>query len=205
MNGSKIQLSPAEERLVQNAEVILTKNRVMEKMKELLEGVQAHMLEATFSNAHAFTVPPKISRGENYLGLPYLVLDYPRLFTPDAVFAVRSFFWWGRFFSSTLQLSGRHKEEALPKLISAYATFSNHHIGVNADPWQHHFDSSNYRPVETLSHEDYRKVLHTQPHIKLATKLPVEEWQQAETFLFENWKLYLNVLNLTPGPSPAKL
>jgi hypothetical protein len=205
MNSPKIQLSPAEERLVQNADVILTKNRVMEKMKGLLESVQARMQETTFSNPYAFAVPPKISRGENYLGLPYLVLDYPRIFTQDAVFAIRSFFWWGRFFSSTLQLSGHYKEEALPKITSACTTFSNHHIGVNADPWQHHFESSNYLPITGMEHESLKKLLEQHGHVKLATKLPVEAWQHAETFLFENWKLYLEMLKPSPGPFPAKL
>jgi len=78
-------------------------------------------------------VSPKISRGENYLGLPYLVLDYPRLFRPDAVLAIRTFFWWGHFFSSTLQLSGGYKTEFLSRLQAAQETFSKHHI----DPFLH--------------------------------------------------------------------
>lgn len=196
MNGAKIRLSPAEERLVANAEILLTKNRALEKLKALLEGVQEQMLahSKTFSNAHAFTTPPKISRGENYLGLPYLVLDYPRVFRQTDVFAIRSFFWWGRFFSSTLQLSGGYKDEYLPKIEAAFQTFSNHHIGIHADPWQHHFERSNYVPVAELQHGDLKTLLHQQPHVKIAAKLPVEDWPNAEAFLFEHWKLYLNAL-----------
>jgi hypothetical protein len=196
MDRAKIQLSTAEQRLLINAEILLTKNRVLEKMWQLLEGVQNEMLAIApaFSNPHIFQIPPKISRGENYKGLPYLVLDYPRVFQRDTGFAVRSFFWWGHFFSSTLHLSGRYKEVFSAKLEAAYETFSKHHIGINPDPWQHHFEPINYVPVAKLQYRDFKKLLHQQAHVKLATRLPVEDWEHAATFLLDNWKGYLNVL-----------
>src|SRR4051812_17613378 len=122
MRHAKIQLSPAEQHLITNAEVLLTKNRVITKIKGLLEDVQDQMLQraVTFSNAHIFQTGPKISRGENYLGLPYLVLDYPRVFQQHDIFAIRSFFWWGHFFSSTLHVSGHYQETFLPKLEAAF-------------------------------------------------------------------------------------
>ena len=81
MEVSKIHLSPAEIELMQNGEIILTKNRVLEKMKSLLESVQQNQISYVQDynlRNEIFKVSPKISRGENYLGLPYLVLDYPR-------------------------------------------------------------------------------------------------------------------------------
>jgi hypothetical protein len=195
MDGAKIQLSPAEQRLLINAEILLTKNRVLEKMWQLLEGVQQELLMSapTFSNAHVGP-PPKISRGENYKGLPYLVLDYPRVFERENCFTVRSFFWWGHFFSSTLHVSGRYKEAFLPKLEAAFEHFSKHHIGINPDPWQHHFERDNYVSISELEYGDFKKLLHQQAHVKLSTRLPVEDWQHATAFLVNNWKLYLNVL-----------
>ena len=32
---------------------------------------------------------PKISKGENYKGLPYVMLDYPRCFGKTDIFAIR--------------------------------------------------------------------------------------------------------------------
>lgn len=196
MTRAKIQLSPAEQQLITNAEVLLTKNRVLAKIKGMLEDVQEQLVEQaeTFSNVHVFQVSPKISRGENYLGLPYLVLDYPRVFQQQGVFAIRSFFWWGRFFSSTLHVSGTYKETFLPKLQAAFATFSKHHIGINADPWQHHFEPGNYQPIATLHEADFKKILHQQAHVKIAAALPVAEWEQAPAFLLQNRFLYLQVL-----------
>ncbi|HUQ96269.1 MAG TPA: hypothetical protein VM010_01295 [Chitinophagaceae bacterium] len=196
MRHAKIQLSPAEENLLSNADVILTKNRVLAKIKTLMERVQEAQLEhaATFSNVHVFDTTPKISRGENYLGLPYLILDYPRVFKPGGIFAIRSFFWWGRFFSSTLHLSGNYKALYAAQLADAFPTFSKHHISINADPWQHHFEPDNYIPVSALVHEDFKKLVQAHDHLKLAIKMPVANWVDADAFLFENWKLFLQVL-----------
>lgn len=196
MRHAKIQLSPAEQHLITNAEVLLTKNRVMGKIKELLEAVQEQLVQQaeTFSNPHIFQVPPKISRGENYLGLPYLVLDYPRIFQQHAVCAIRSFFWWGHFFSSTLHVSGGYKEVFLSKLEAAFPTFSKYHISVHPDPWQHHFQPDNYQSIAALHYEDFKKIVHKQAHVKIATQLPVAQWEQAPAFLVENWKQYLEVL-----------
>ena len=193
---AKIQLSPAEQRLITNAEILLTKNRVLEKMWQLLSEVQQEMQQSapTFSKPHIFQMPPKISRGENYLGLPYLILDYPRVFDRENIFTIRSFFWWGNFFSSTLQLSGSYKNAFLPKLEAAFSTFSKHHIGINTTPWQHHFERTNYQPLEELTHSLFKVLLQQQMHIKLAVKLPVSEWEHAASFLLENWRLFLEVL-----------
>jgi len=196
MMRTKIQLSPAEQRLLANAELILTKNRVLAKMQGLLEVVQT-AIEAqaqTFSKPHVFDTAPKISRGENYGGLPYLVLDYPRVFRHHDVFAVRSFFWWGNFFSSTLQLGGAFKALYLPNIEAAFSTFSNHHICINPDPWQHHFEQDNYKWIAGMEYGEFKKLLHPYSHLKLATKLPVTDWPQADIFLIENWQTYINIL-----------
>ena len=168
----------------------------MAKMYQLLEQAQHEMLQLaqTFSNPHVFATPPKISRGENYKGLPYLVLDYPRNFRPDAVFAIRSFFWWGRFFSSTLQLSGDYKNIYKPNLEAAYPAFSKYHIGINPDPWQHHFEPDNYTALEQVPYEEFKKLLHQQEHIKMSAQWPVAAWQEAPDFFIENWKAYTAAL-----------
>ena len=66
------------------------------------------------------TSTPKISKGENYKDLPYVMLDYPRCFQKEKTIAIRTFFWWGNFFSINLQLSGEYKEQALPSLQSNF-------------------------------------------------------------------------------------
>ena len=63
---------------------------------------------------------PKISKGENYKGLPWLVLDYPRYFNKEDIFAIRTLFWWGNFFSITLHISGKYKMRYEKKIIDSF-------------------------------------------------------------------------------------
>jgi hypothetical protein len=190
MQGSKIRLSPSEAALVGNAEIILTKNSIIQKTVLLLAQLQER-LEA-HNGSLPFTPSPKISKGENYLGLPYVVLDYPRISGGNDLFFIRSMFWWGHFFSSTLQVAGSYKEKAVEKLSEAHTSLAEkaYFVGIHTDPWQHHFDPANYKAINTLGMEDFRNILTQQPHIKIAARWSLTEWDAAANYLESSW-LYL--------------
>lgn len=195
MQGSKITLSPAERELFSNAEVILTKNSILQKTAHLLQTLQ----EQLYDEAPLFvkqTSSPKISRGENYLGLPYMVLDYPRIANGENIFFIRSFFWWGNFYSSTLQLAGMFKEEHRQKLINSYKQLAeqNYFIGIKTNPWLHHFEADNYKAVQSLSKEAFALLLEEMPHTKIAARWPLKEWDSAATNLIKSWKLLVEIL-----------
>ena len=187
MQGSKIQLSPSEAALIGNAEVILTKNSIIQKTVALLALLRETMMHQT--PVH-FASSPKISKGENYGGLPYVVLDYPRISSGDDLLFIRSMFWWGHFFSSTLQVAGRYKEQHLPGLQSAFGSLAqqDYYIGINEDPWQHHFESNNYKKLSEISQEAYAFLLHSQPHIKIAARWSLSEWDVAAKHLLKSWR-----------------
>ena len=110
MNRAKVQLSEEELQLVQNAEWLLTKNRIISKVYEMF-GSLADEYRATIVNKRGLAEDvlkpaPKIFKGENYQGLPYVMLDYPRSFGKEDTFAVRTMFWWGHYFSITLHRLG---------------------------------------------------------------------------------------------------
>ncbi len=124
MNAAKIRLSQKEMELVINAELILTKNGILQKVKGLLAGLQVQQQHYLQSYYRKFAEEidrssPKISKGENYNGLPYLILDFPRVFNSSAIFAIRTMFWWGNFFSITLHLSGDYKNYYEERIIAA--------------------------------------------------------------------------------------
>src|SRR5437762_7300116 len=96
---SKIQLSLFEMDLVNNAGWILTKNGIIQKAKQLLLGLQEKQqvylqLQSSSISAEVLRPSAKISKGENYHGLPYLILDFPRFFEHKDIFAIRTMFWW---------------------------------------------------------------------------------------------------------------
>src|SRR5450755_2986522 len=129
------ELSAEELALVADAGWIMTKNAIIAKVLVLfgelsgnlqeqwkaagweqhLAGKEAGMAmkdtgmlmrEAGMPIKEILETPPRISKGENYKGLPWVVLDYPRAFGRLDVLAVRTLFWWGNYFSVTLHLKG---------------------------------------------------------------------------------------------------
>lgn len=102
MDEAKIRLSAPEMELVKDAGWILTKNGILEKVSHLLGSIQQsyqlQLQQVSSLPPEILASAPKISRGENYKGLPWLVLDYPRCFGQQDVFAMRTMFWWGPFF-----------------------------------------------------------------------------------------------------------
>src|SRR5688572_11448321 len=124
MSETKLTLSPVELRLATDAEILLTKNAIIDKAKQLfnlLQDKQERYLTAQFNLGKTIVdTSPKISRGENYRGLPYVVLDYPRIFEKDNIAAIRTMFWWGHFFSMTLHLSGRYKKQYERQILRSY-------------------------------------------------------------------------------------
>ncbi len=190
MDAAKIRLSPKEMELVSNTEWILTKNAIMQKARQLLEAVcsmQQEILNQTWSRIppKALQPAPKISKGENYRGLPYLVLDHPRCFDKDDILAIRTFFWWGNFFSTSIQLSGVYKEMFQKNMITAWQQLAakGFYFCINDDPWQHHFENDNYRLMREMKEEEYVKEIANRPFIKLSKKIPLSEWDKAANLL----------------------
>jgi hypothetical protein len=130
------------------------------------------------------TYHQKISKGENYNGLPYLILDYPRIFNKQNIFAIRTLFWWGNFFSITLHLGGVHKERYEEKCIHALELFKQHdfYFCINSDEWEHHFDSSNYTPVKSLSIDKWEQQVKEKPFLKMAKKYSLHLWDDAVNY-----------------------
>src|SRR6187402_1155865 len=132
---TKIQFLPAEMDLVSTPDIILTKNAILQKIKSFLEELQLKqqdILQEYSSDLPEapLKVSPKISRGENYKGLPWLVLDNPRYFQHNNIFAIRTMFWWGNFFSITLHLSGNNKTDLLKKIYGHFSLLDESHFFI---------------------------------------------------------------------------
>src|SRR5262249_30834985 len=160
---------------VANADWILTKNEIVQKTKWLLEDLQSRQQQFVRANAsllpaEVVAIMPKISKGENYKGLPYLVLDHPRFFGRGDHFSSRTMFWWGNFFSITLHLAGGYKRMYEERIGAGFASMreNSYFIGVSHDPWEHHFEASNYRPLTEMDQNDFIRNIGNRDFIKLA-------------------------------------
>jgi hypothetical protein len=191
---TKIQLSPFDMDLLKNAEWILTKNMIVKKAQRLLEEVQQNISGYTKQHpsifpAEVITISPKISKGENYKGLPWLMLDYPRYFDKENVFAIRIMFWWGNFFSTTLHLSGKYKHKYSKSIINCYRELCQNefYTCVNEEQWHHHFEKENYLPVKNFTAGEFAAHIEKRSFIKLSRELSFSQWDNAIRLLSENF------------------
>lgn len=198
--------------MVQNADLILTKNQIMQKARLLLEQLQDYFI--TYLKEHQNNLPaevntstPKISRGENYLGLPFLILDYPRCFSKDSIianeantFAIRTMFWWGNFFSITLHLSGSYKKLLENNILAGYTLLKKEKffISVNKEEWEHHFEKNNFERVDALSEKVFVKNIRRNTFIKIAHKIPLTKWDEASAKLSGHFKTLLEITGQLP-------
>lgn len=191
----KVRLTSEERSLLTQKDFFILKKAVMQKLMELLgllneelkkQNPEFHSIlpEEVFSNAG------KISKGENYRGFPWLVLDHPRIFKKEDVFAFRSLCWWGNEISFTLHLSGKYKtilsspEKRLHNLCG-----KGYFININDTPWEYHFEESNYRLLDDVLQSEFN--IHQHPFLKISKKISIDT---AEELISEGSKTYSELI-----------
>ena len=119
----------------------------------------------------------KISRGENYEGLPYFILDYPRVFSTENTFAFRTMVYWAGFFSFTAHFSGTTLEFAREKLLHQSLKEKNIYLCVGKTPWAYHYRPDNYLPIHSLTAREIREIIEKKPFIKISEWHPLSKYE----------------------------
>jgi len=180
MDPSKIQLSEEEWQLLQNSGWILTKHAVIDKVYQMF-GQVAHEAQQRLQRPHhlpeaVLHQSPKISKGEQYQRLPWVVLDYPRYFSKEHVFAIRHFFWWGHYFSSTLQLKGRFQQLLAPVIAeeAVAGRLSGYYWCAGGEEYNFDVEAGGYRLVNESVPTPAE--LQNGPFIKLTVTHALQQW-----------------------------
>ena len=186
-----------------NAEILLTKNRVMEKLSVFLGEIGN--TSTTIFSAESIMLPvstpwksPKISRGENYHGLPYLVLDYPRFFSRDDVFAIRTMFWWGNYFSITIHLKGIFCKHFTPGIIENLDALSMNQFLVNTSgsEWNHAIGDE-YALISEFGKERIGQKCSDDNLLKIAIKIPLQDLDRTGKLVIDYYRLMASVLKIS--------
>lgn len=192
MESPKLALSDAEWQMAAAPDFILTKNRVIDAVYHMF-GRLADTYQQSFADAAQLypevgTLSPKISRGEKYEAMPWVMLDYPRCFlSTQGHFAIRTFFWWGHYFSLQLQVSGNYLEKLIdvPEKLAA----SGWYAGFTTEPWNFELPNKNW-----VAHLPAYRPNSGEWYGKVAKKIPINEWVQAEQFLNENYRMLVRAI-----------
>jgi hypothetical protein len=198
---TKITFSSTELDAILQPDFFYTKYSALQKVMELLAETERNLRNIIEQQEnikeHTNVVSPKIFRGENYKKLPYVVLDYPRRFSTETVFAFRTMFWWGKEFSFTLHLQNKaldHFRNSIVKNIPLLKG-KQFYFSVFKTPWEYHFETDNYLPLdELLEQPDFTARLLSAPFIKLSRRIPISEFENVPEFAGETLKELLSVI-----------
>ena len=196
-----LRFIPAELKTIHNSEFFYIKASVSKKIDALLAEVRDEIKSVIEKEKIKFPEEVdarmgKIFRGENYSGLPYLVLDFPKHFSKDSVLAFRTMFWWGNFFSFTMHLQGKALEEKRKALIENWRLFrkKNIYISTGKTPWHYHYKKDNYRLIDTFSEQDIKHLFITKEFIKFSRKIPLKDYKKLNAFIKESFTLFSSSL-----------
>ena len=191
MNRANVNLSDKELLMVTDTDWILTKHHIIAKVYNLFGDLSTayQALNLPEIPAEVTAISPKIYKGEQYLQLPYVMMDFPRFFKGPDTFAVRHLFWWGNYFSITLQLAGLYKLRYQQMVAKHYHLFASAEwsLCINDDVWSHVFEAGNYRAVKDFKEEEWVGALKGHPFIKLAKKIPLNEWDKSYEFFMSEF------------------
>lgn len=192
-----MHLSDQELNLISDDEFLLAKVEVMSKINSLMEEARSSIQDCLGKTDFVFPSDVnlssgKISKGEFYKHLPYFVLDYPAVFGKRDIFAVRTMFWWGHFFSTTIHLQGSYLDERRDCLVEkADILLGNDlYIGVGDTPWEYHYEADNYQQLQAEHFEQFSEI----GFLKLSRKIELKEWASLPAFARDTLELYLSVL-----------
>jgi hypothetical protein len=208
--GTKITFSEAELDAILHPDFFYTKHAAMQKVMELLSETERILREIIVKHPsfaeHTNIDSPKIFRGENYRKLPYMVLDYPRRFSTETIFAFRTMFWWGKEFSFTLHLQHaalEHFRNSIIKNISELAG-NQFYYSVHKTPWEYYFEPDNYRPLDDMLKEpDFKNELQSAAFVKLSRKIPIGDFENVSSYAGETLIVLLKLLQ-DSEPSPLE-
>jgi len=196
-----MNLSEREKEVLSDVDFILTKRKIFSKILSTLEEFKNELIQLTGNLEPNHLIRdymdkyPKISRGENYGGLPYFILDYPRVFNKNESFAIRSMLLWGNFFSFTLHVSGDIKEKISKKVIANKNSYNDYFCCVNETPWEYHYNKDNYLLIRNLTQNELDEIINSKSFLKISLPYNLSDFANLKTRGFSFYQKIFSLLS----------
>ena len=201
MQVTKLDFTAEELSVLNNSHFFTVKlsatKKIMTIFGQLEADLKAEMEITDFDRDEGLNISSgKIFRGENYHNLPYVMLDFPRLFNTKSVFAFRNMFWWANGFSFTLHLQGEAWKKRKKKIQKNLHKLQGQgfFICVNDTPWQYHFEPTNYVELDNFLNMNRGESLSTMSFIKLCTRLDTSRYSEAIATSRSTFKSLMNLI-----------
>jgi len=196
-----LAFSSQEMTILSDKDFLLTKKVALEKIMRLLGNLALNLQQLPIHQGFQFpegadTQLGKISKGENYKGLPYMVLDFPKLFHKKDIFTYRSMFWWGNHFSFALHLGGVYALQYQEIILQNLEKLQQNEVFfcVNDTPWEYDFEAENYCNIADLDKTQIEEHIAANGFIKLSRSLPLQDWEKVLHYGSSTYQLFLDSL-----------
>lgn len=186
-----MKFNPEEFEVVTNSDFLKTKKNIIKSISDTFSDDIPKIHEQKSNQIPTpinLNFGSKLSRGENYKGLPYVVFDHPNSFQRESTFAFRTMFWWAHEFSATIHLGGDFLVKHGKNIIDAASILKklDAYICVNQTPWEYHFDEDNYLAINQIEAIEMSNFVN-KGFLKIAIK---EDLDKYEEFLKKTEMLY---------------
>ena len=199
---SKPEFTERELSYLADTDFLLAKKKVIDKVIQHFRfcstSIDKEIRKDNFIFNPEYLKPyPKISRGENYRGLPYVVLDNPRYYTHEVIFSYRILFWWGHFISFSLHMEGPEAFQTLENLIENRDNYSGESIFfcVGRTPWEYHFEEDNYVELKFLSDNEILSQWEKNGFLKISKKATLDEWPLLNDLAIRNFHIFSDLIS----------
>lgn len=192
--NTKIIPTNAELNIASDTNFFDVKRELTTKIVLTLEQYGEQLLEEiiipVFQKAGIQRAGLKVSKGENFKGYPYIVLDCPRLFSTDTEVICRTIFRWGHGWSLHFTVQGKIFERVSSSLSGFSASLSNDwllYTGENI--WEQDVDSVLFVPTHSMSETALSLTIKQQNFYKIATQINLSnavEWPPFSTQSYQN-------------------
>ncbi|MFT7269216.1 MAG: hypothetical protein ACI905_001434 [Roseivirga sp.] len=191
-------LSPKELKVLMDSDFLLTKQGIDIKISALLIDYQKET--ENFFKEFQHQLPPalnyragKVSKGQNYNGLPYWVVDLPSFFNQKDFFTYRMVVWWGNFISFSVVVSGEMFERMSVNLDNLDQT--DLYYAINQSPWRIEFSEDNLIRIEQKERSKIEAHQKTANFIKVSKRYELSDLPNLKSIGSECFKLIISSMN----------
>ncbi|MFN4082742.1 MAG: hypothetical protein ACK4K9_03855 [Bacteroidia bacterium] len=142
-------LTSTELQFIQQSQYPLIKQSAIKKIKHLFE----ETAQFFFNKTENKQLNSKISFGENYLQMPYVVLDIPKLTSEKPHLQLRILFWWGHYFA--IQYFINSKLQNCKKLILNLSRMPDWYVLTNNEIWNNNIEDACWASCSNLTDDIY--------------------------------------------------
>lgn len=160
----------------------LIKSRVIEKVVVQMAEIEKALKPLIKSSYFPFTEgtklkSAKISKGENYKGLPYVVLDYPALFSKENIFSYRILFLWGHHMAYSLHLQGQLLHTFKQYFLNNYAQHlpQQTRLYIHENPWENFNNEYYYTDLFSVDPSFIANKIEQHEFLKISNFEPIEQ------------------------------